>query len=78
MWKLPVITKDLLRSFMLYGIKLASNHHFRSAKGEICPNSKSMQKACISEFYVSLKKNKGKKKKDQEFKAGKRFGEVNW
>lgn len=37
---------------MLYGIKLASNQSFRSAEGEICPNSKSMQKAYMSEFYV--------------------------
>lgn len=58
---------------MLYGIKWASNHHFRSAKGEICYNTKSMQKACINEFYVSYKK---KKKREQKFKAEKRFGEV--
>lgn len=45
---------------MLYGIKWASNHHFRSAKGEICYNTKSMQKACINEFYVSYKKKKKK------------------
>lgn len=43
---------------MLYGIKLASNHHFRSAKGEICYNTESIQEACISEFYVSYQKKK--------------------
>jgi len=47
MWKLSVISKDHLRSFMLYGIKLASDSHFRSVKGEICHNSQSTQKACI-------------------------------
>lgn len=47
MWKLSVMTNDDLRSFMLYGIKLASDSYFRSVKREIRPNSQSMQKTCI-------------------------------